>query len=90
MRKIGTSLLIILLIIIAGYIFKDVSVNTSEAKIEDRFVKIQEWDNFSGTNFVMYDKETKVQYYVFTYYNHGGGITVLVDAEGKPLLYKGE
>lgn len=45
---------------------------------EDRFVKIEEW----STNFIMYDKETKVQYFVFE-----GGITPLLDSEGKPILY---
>ena len=45
---------------------------------KDRFVKIEKW----STNFIMYDKETKVQYFVFE-----GGITPLLDQEGKPLLY---
>ena len=45
---------------------------------EDRFEKIEEWSN----NFIMYDKETKVQYFVFE-----GGITPLLDQEGKPILY---
>lgn len=49
---------------------------------EDRFEKIEEWSN----NFIMYDKETKVQYFVFE-----GGITPLLNQEGKPILYlKGE
>ena len=62
---------------------KDYSNNT---KREDRFIKLQDW----GDNFVMYDKETGVQYFSFGIYNRGGGITVLVDADGKPLLYQGE
>ena len=45
---------------------------------EDRFEKIEEWSN----NFIMYDKETKVQYFVFE-----GGITPLLNQEGKPILY---
>lgn len=45
---------------------------------EDRFVKIEKW----STNFIMYDKETKVQYFVFE-----GGITPLLNQEGKPILY---
>lgn len=48
---------------------------------EERFVRIQEWDD----NFIMYDKQTRVQYIVFT-----GGIQVLLDKEGKPILYEGE
>ena len=45
---------------------------------KDRFEKIEEWSN----NFIMYDKETKVQYFVFE-----GGITPLLNQEGKPILY---
>ena len=45
---------------------------------EDRFEKIEEW----SSNFIMYDKQTKVQYFVFE-----GGITPLLDQEGKPILY---
>lgn len=48
---------------------------------ENRFIKLQDWKD----NFVMYDKETGVQYFVFN-----GGITVLLDDEGRPLLYQGE
>jgi hypothetical protein len=84
MKKIIISLLIILSILIVGYIFKDISVTESEAYTDDRFVKIQSW----GNNFVMVDKETGVQYYAFSIAYGGGGITVLVDADGKPLLYE--
>ena len=45
---------------------------------EDRFIKIEEW----SSNFIMYDKKTKVQYFVFE-----GGITPLLNQEGKPILY---
>lgn len=45
---------------------------------EDRFEKIEEW----STNFIMYDKQTKVEYFVFE-----GGITPLLNQEGKPILY---
>lgn len=60
--------------------------NETVEKDKDRFVKIEDED--WGDNFVMYDKKTKVQYFVFAEYKSGGGITVLVDAEGKPLLYE--
>lgn len=78
-----------LTIIIAFLIFITVAIilifdneetqKESEENIpEDRFVKIEEW----STNFIMYDKETKVQYFVFE-----GGITPLLNQEGKPILY---
>lgn len=51
---------------------------SEENILEDRFEKIEEWSN----NFIMYDKQTKVQYFVFE-----GGITPLLNQEGKPILY---
>lgn len=61
-------------------IFDDQEIQKeSEENIpEDRFEKIEEWSN----NFIMYDKQTKVQYFVFE-----GGITPLLNQEGKPILY---
>lgn len=38
---------------------------------------------------VITDKETGVQYLLAIYPNMGSGLTVLVDADGKPLLKKG-
>lgn len=48
---------------------------------EYRFIPIQKWK----TNAIVYDKETGVQYFVMD-----GAMTVIVDVNGKPLLYKGE
>lgn len=72
----------------SAYVLKGISQDskTKASMPEDRFIKIEDW----GDNFVMYDRKTKVQYFVFGEYNHGGGITVLVDADGKPLLYEGD
>lgn len=58
---------------------------TSQSNTESkyRFVKIENW----GDNFTFYDRETKVQYY-FLKRGYGAGLTVLVDADGKPLLYE--
>ena len=39
---------------------------------------------FLGARIIV-DKETGVQY-LYAYWGYGGGLTVLVDADGKPLL----
>lgn len=57
---------------------QEIEKESEENIPEDRFIKIEEWSN----NFIMYDKQTKVQYFVFE-----GGITPLLDQEGKPILY---
>lgn len=74
--------LVVMLFIIALIFGEDVEIETkTEEYPEDRFVKILDY----GDNFVMYDKETKVQYFASTI-----GITVLLNQDGKPLLYEGE
>ena len=49
---------------------------------DDRFMKI---DSINGWIYV--DKETNVQY-LFIKRSDAAGLTVLVDAEGEPLLYE--
>lgn len=82
MEKIITSLLIIIGIVLTGWLLKDVTISNNYAENE-RFVIIQQERNRK----VMYDKKTKVEYFMFNDYKCGGGITVLVDKDGKPLLY---
>lgn len=62
-------------------IMTDGNVNASN----DRFILIYNEDGFK----IYCDKKTKVMYLVKSVYK-GGGITLLVDADGKPLLYEGE
>lgn len=82
MKKIIISLLIIIGIVLTGWLLKDVTISNNYAENE-RFVIIQQ--EYNGK--VMYDKETKVEYFRFGGYKAGGGITVLVDKDGKPLLF---
>lgn len=53
---------------------------------QDRFVQISNEYHF----YVIYDKATKVQYAVSKGGYNSGNVTLLVDSEGKPLLYKEE
>lgn len=82
MKKIIISLLIIIGIILTGWLLKDVTISNNYAENE-RFVIIQQRYDEK----VMYDKKTKVEYFMFGGYREGGGITVLVDKDGKPLIY---
>ncbi len=92
---LGTCAAVLFMIVIAGSIIFSVyviisgicEIFTSEPKPEvsdvvkptDRFIKTEVWSD----NFVFVDKETKVQYYYAA-----GAMTVLVDKDGKPLLYE--
>lgn len=71
-------LIIITIAIVAIFDNQEIQKESEKNIPEDRFEKIEEW----STNFIMYDKQTKVQYFVFE-----GGITPLLDKEGKPILY---
>ncbi|WP_155287492.1 DUF6440 family protein [Lacticaseibacillus zhaodongensis] len=61
---------------------------------ENRFVEPDKYPNVGGRRLnVIVDRKTRVQYIVFNGYMgtvNGSGVTVLVDQDGKPLLYSGE
>lgn len=50
------------------------------------FVTIERAGNWN----IVYHNKTKVMYVVSNDAFNGGNFTVLVDADGKPMLYKGE
>ena len=53
---------------------------------EHRFVRSERDGTMEGTKIIT-DTETGVQY-LFAYWGNAGGITLLVDKDGKPLLDK--
>lgn len=54
-------------------------------KKEKRFVKVFSEDSFSTAYEVIVDKETGVNYLVYKT-GYAGGITPLLDREGKPVI----
>ena len=56
------------------------------AKTEQRFIKVMGESAFISSNEVLVDTQTGVQY-LYHAAGNSGGLTVLVDAEGKPRLY---
>ena len=52
---------------------------------EKRFVKILSESGFSGGNEIWVDKQTGVNY-LFHASGYAGGLTVLLDREGKPVI----
>lgn len=53
---------------------------------EHRFIRSERDGMMEGTKIII-DTETGVQY-LFAYWGNTGGITLLVDKDGKPLLDK--
>ena len=85
MYKLMISILIVISIMVLGFVFKNISTTTINSN-NDRFITINTEENF----YIVYDTKTKVEYVISDgAYNHGT-FTLLVDAEGKPLLYIGE
>ena len=56
-------------------------------KKDARFTKVLEEGCLLGGNEIWVDTQTGVQY-LLHYNGNAAGLTVLVDAEGKPLLYR--
>lgn len=56
---------------------------------EERFIEIRTDDSSLGSWTDIYvDKETGVMY-LFVKNGYGGGLTVMVDEDGKPLIWEG-
>ncbi len=85
MKKITISLIVITITVGLAYILKDLIVLDTIAN-EDRFIKIDRY-NYTDT-IIVYDKQTKVEYAISDAAYNRGTITLLVDQEGKPLLFK--
>ena len=82
MKKILISLmLMVILISFTG------CTSETQAGQKDRFIDIRPDNDY--VRYIVIDRDTKVQY-LYVNCGYGGGLTVLVDAEGKPLLYGGE
>ena len=88
-KKILITIVVLILIVVIGFICKDVTISEVYSE-NNNFVYID--SEYVGTLVVYryYDKTTKV-IYMFTRNNYsekGGGLTVMLNAEGKPLLYE--
>lgn len=87
MRKVILILvLVFMLLALCGC-----SSNSNATNDENnRFVKISDTElNINTDLIVFYDKETKIQY-VYANGLYAGGLTILLNSDGTPLLYEGE
>jgi len=78
--------LAILIIVIISSLFILTWCTSSVSETEGLFVKISDEQYF----YIVYQKDTKVMYSVSNWNYNRGNLTLLVDTEGKPLLYEGE
>ncbi|MBQ2945958.1 MAG: xylan 1,4-beta-xylosidase [Clostridia bacterium] len=54
---------------------------------EKRFIKIHEESSFTTGKTVLVDRETGV-HYLYVSSGYGGGLTPLLDSDGKPIIKK--
>lgn len=92
MKKIITILLIIAILTIN---LVGCSDNKEEFGDRNRFKLIERYDTqteiaYGSPVYIFVDTETNVMYLKVHGGNGGIGLTALVDADGKPLLWKGE
>ena len=85
MKKI-ISIILVLMTCLVLFCACDTTEDTEEKPFKERF-EIVSFAASSGM--VVVDTETRVMY-LFVKSGYGGGLTVMVDAEGNPLLYEGE
>ena len=83
MKKIVLYISLTILLIIGVFTLTGCSDDENIPDVDNRFKKIySDW-----AYYVIYDTETKVMYSVSNGDCNGGTLTLLVDADGKPLLY---
>lgn len=93
MKKIYIVIIFTIILIVSAVLL-DITAITPTADSYSQNKQFIFIDELYISNLVVsryYDKDTKV-IYMFTrndYSQKGGGLTVMVDADGKPLLYKG-
>jgi len=57
---------------------------------KDRFIKVYSQNSLFGSNVrILVDVETGVNY-LFCIEGYGGGLTVMLDADGKPIVWSKE
>jgi hypothetical protein len=89
MQKVVTyaAAVLVSIVVCTVVLFVMLSLGKQSEKEEqgERFVTVEK--NFSY--FITYDKETGVMYAVSNGINNAGTFTLLVDKDGKPLIYEG-
>ena len=86
MKKILISIIVIVIIVALAYILKDITITDSIAN-NDRIVKVLDEGKFE----IYVDRKTKVMYLQSNKglgYQGYGGLTVMLNEEGKPLLFE--
>ena len=91
MKKIMYILILVILLCLTSCEFEPPHKVEEVTKEYDfgRFIQVYHVISGDEDLIIYVDKETKVQYLAIDMY-YGGGITIMLDENGKPLLYDGD
>lgn len=89
LRAVLTFVIMFVVVAVGGLLFTGCAYRDKTFQNSGRFKLIDEMYMESDGYFILVDKETRVMY-LFAKYGYGAGLEVMVDEEGKPMLYEGE
>lgn len=78
------KIILIILVLLSMLFILVGCTTTSNAETQRQFIEVSDEGYFK----IVYHKKTKVMYSVSNVAYNFGNLTLLVDAEGKPLLYE--
>lgn len=89
MKKRLTLLVILLMLVLTGCKTTTTTYEDREKDFWDKFVLIEKYDKAGSKLYVVYDKDTKVEYYIISNYNQLG-FSPIYNADGTIKVYEGE
>ena len=88
-KRVLTFVIMFVVVAIGGLLFTGCAYRDELFQNGGRFKLVEDSGKSSDGYFILVDKETRVMY-LFVKYGYGAGLEVMVDEEGKPMLYEGE
>ena len=89
LRAILTFVIMFVVVAIGGLLFTGCAYMDNTFQDSGKFKLVGGTNTMNDGYFILVDKETRVMY-LFVKYGYGAGLEVMVDEEGKPMLYEGE
>lgn len=89
LKAVLTFIIVFVVVAVGGLLFTGCAYRDRTFQGSGRFKLIDDTNSNADGCFILVEKKTRVMY-LFVKYGYGAGLTVMVDEEGKPMLYEGE
>lgn len=89
LRAVLTFVIMFVVVAVGGLLFTGCAYMDNTFQDGGRFKLVEDSAKNRNGYIILVDKETRVMYLLVVYAN-GAGLEVMVDEEGKPMLYEGE